>query len=116
MSVKMLSASKELTKVEKYRLMLSPEILTLQKVADNEAIEVAAFCEFEDVNEETGEVSELLGILATDGHSYVTQSKTFKESFKNIADIFVEDGETFSIRKISGKTNAGRDYINCVLA
>lgn len=116
MSVKIISASRELTKVERYRLTLSPEILTLQKVADDEPIEVSAFCEFEDVNEETGEISELLGILSNDGHSYVTQSKTFKESFRNIADIFAEDGETFTIRKISGKTKGGRDYINCVLA
>lgn len=114
--IKMLSASRELTKVERYRLTLSPEICSLQNVADDEPIKVSAYCEFEDVNEETGEVAELLGILSDDGHSYVTQSKTFKESFKNIADIFADDEEMFSIRKISGKTKGGRDYINCVLA
>ena len=67
------------------------------------------------INEETGEVSSLLGILDPDGNSYVTQSATFKRSFADIADIF-DDGEKFSIKKISGQTKAGRPYVNCVLA
>lgn len=118
MSVSMVSTSRELTKVERYRLTLSPEIKTVQDLADNTTINVSVFAEFDDVNEETGEVAHLLGILDKDGTSYVTQSATFKRSFKDIADIFADgDGDCdFSIRKISGKTNAGRPYVNCVLA
>ena len=115
MSVEMKRTSRELTKIERYRLTLSPEIKTVQDLPDETVITVAAFCEFNDVNEETGEVSQLLGILGKDGASYVTQSATFKRSFTDIADIF-DDGEEFAIRKISGQTKSGRPYVNCVLA
>ena len=117
MSITMHNSSRELTKVERYRLTLSPEIKTIQNIPDNTVIKVAAFAEFDDVNEETGEIAHLLGILDESGDSYVTQSATFKRSFSDIADIFADDGEeSFSIRKISGTTNAGRPYVNCVLA
>lgn len=112
--VEIKSTSRELTKVERYRLTLSPEIKTVQDLDDGTVISVVAFCEFNDVDEASGEVSSLLGILADDGSSYVTQSATFKRSFKDIADIF-DDGEQFSIKKISGVTKAGRPYVNCVL-
>ena len=75
------------------------------------------FCDFDDIDEDTGEVAHLLGILDEDDNSFVTQSATFKRSFSDIADIFMDDGETtFAIKKISGTTNAGRPYVNCVLA
>lgn len=113
----MKNTSRELTKVERYRLTLSPEIKTVQDLEDGSIIHVVAYCEFNDVNEETGEVANLLGILDKDGSSYVTQSATFKRSFSDIADIFADDGETeFSIKKISGTTKANRPYVNCVLA
>ncbi len=115
--IEMKSASKELTKVERYTLTLSPEIKTVQDLEDNAVINVVAYCEFDDVDESTGEIAHLLGILDKDGASYVTQSATFKRSFSDIADIFADDGESeFSIRKISGTTKAGRPYVNCVLA
>lgn len=115
--IEMKSASRELTKVERYRLTLSPEIQTVQDLADDTVIHVSAFAEFDDINEESGEVAHLLGILDKDGKSYVTQSVTFKRSFSDIADIFADDGESeFSIRKISGTTKANRPYVNCVLA
>lgn len=116
MSITMHNSSRELTKVERYRLTLSPEIKTIQNIPDDTVIKVAAFATFDDVNEETGEIAHLLGILDESGASYVTQSATFKRSFNDIADIFADDNEPFSIRKISGTTNAGRPYVNCVLA
>lgn len=115
--IEMKSMSRELTKVERYRLTLSPEIKTVQDLPDGTVIDVIASCEFNDINEVTGEVASLLGILSKDGESYVTQSATFKRSFSDISDIFADDGESeFSIRKISGTTKAGRPYVNCVLA
>lgn len=109
-------ASRELSKVERYRMTLSPEIKTIQNIPDDTIIEVSAFCVFDDINDESGAVAHLLGILDESGASYVTQSATFKRSFNDIADIFAGDNEPFSIRKISGTTSAGRPYVNCVLA
>ena len=115
--IEMKTTSRELTKVERYRLTLSPEIKTVQDLDDNTVINVIAYCTFNDVNESTGEVANLLGILDKDGSSYVTQSATFKNSFMDIAAIFADDGELeFAIRKISGTTKANRPYVNCVLA
>ena len=65
--IEMKSTSRELTKVERYRLTLSPEIQTVQDLADDTVIHVAAFAEFDDINEESGEVAHLLGILDKDG-------------------------------------------------
>lgn len=115
MSVEIKKTSRELTKVERYRMTLSPEIKTIQNIPDDTVIDVSAFCTFDDIDEETGEVSNLLSILDKNGESFVTQSATFRRSFSDIADIF-DDGEEFSIRKISGETKAGRPYVNCVLA
>lgn len=118
MSVEIKRTSRELTKVERYRMTLSPEIKTMQDIEDGVIINVSAFCEFDDVNIETGEISNLLGILDKDGTSYVTQSATFRRSFYDIADIFAsEDGyDDFAVKKISGKNKAGRPFVNCVLA
>lgn len=110
-------ASRELSKVERYRMTLSPEIQTMQTLEDDVVIEVKAFCVFADVDTETGEESELLSILSTDDIAYVTQSATFMKSFTDIADIFADEPDSvFSIRKISGTNKAGRAYVNCVLA
>ena len=75
-----------------------------------------------------------------DGYYHCERLLTMKDKYGNIPDIFivvgnraagksysikcrqslkdiesVMDGEKFSIIKISGKTKAGRDYINCTL-
>lgn len=49
----------------------------------------------------------------TEKEVYCRQSTTFKRSMKDIQNIM--NGKPFSIIKISGKTKAGRDYINCTL-
>lgn len=114
--IEMKSTSRELTKVERYQLTLSPEIKTVQDLEDGSVIDVTAFCEFNDVNDQTGEIANLLGILDKNGNSYVTQSATFRRSFMDIADIFADEAEySFKIKKISGTTKAGRPYVNCVL-
>lgn len=57
---------------------------------------------------------EVLSIVGKDGVVYTTISATFKANFFRLVDIF--NDESFSIIKLSGKTNAGRDYVNCDLA
>lgn len=105
--------SKEFTPVEQYLMTVSPGIITVKDVEDNAKIEVAGYMIFEDVKDDSDEVTELLSILTTDNRAYCCQSKTFKRSFLDIAKIMGEN--KFSIIKISGQTKAGRDFINCIL-
>lgn len=111
------STSRELTKVERYKMTLGREINIIKDLPDNTMITVDAFCEYQDVKE-TGEIVDLLSILDKDGSVYSCQSATFRRSFADIAEIF-EDEDTgyseFSIKKISGVTKAGRPYIDCAL-
>ena len=62
---------------------------------------------------DNGDVQSIVSIITPDKKVYSGQSATFRQSLKDIEDVM--DGEKFSIIKISGKTKAGRDYINCTL-
>ena len=111
--IKIKEASRELTEVEQYLMTISPAIESMKDVPDGAHITVSATLKFIDVKEDTGEESEVLSILTPDNKVYSCQSATFKRSIKDIADI-MRDKE-FTVIKISGKTKAGRDYINCLL-
>lgn len=104
--------SRELTKVEKYLMTVSPEIKTVKSIEDGGIIKVKAYLEFTDTKED-GEEVELLSILDENNQAYSAQSPTFKKSFYDIVDIF-EDG--FSIKKITGTSKSGRDFVDCVYA
>ena len=106
-------SSRELTKVEKYRMTLDNDILSCKDLEDGAIIEVDAFCEFED-SKDNGDVETVFSILATDGAVYACTSKTFARNVREIADIF--DGETFSIVKKSGTTKGGKAFIMASLA
>lgn len=104
--------SREFTKVEKYLMTAAPNIESLKNIADGESIPIDGFLIFDDVKD-SGEVQEIVSIITPDKKVYSGQSATFKKSLKDIESVM--DGEKFSIIKISGKTKAGRDYINCTL-
>ena len=111
-------SSKELTKVERYFMTQSQAMEMLQNVEDGVKIPVAAFCLYEDYKEDEEKTVTLLSILTPDNRVFVTQSKTFMRSFGDIADVFREDNgeyDAFTIVKVSGKTKAGRPFVNCVL-
>lgn len=110
--ITILTSSREMTKIENYKMTMSPEINTLKDVADGTIIEVDAWLTFEETKED-GETVEILSILAKDGQTYSCQSITFKNSFADIDRIM--SGDAYSIKKISGVTKAGRPYIDCVL-
>lgn len=61
-----------------------------------------------------GETNEVLLIIAVDEdgveHFLTTVSATFKESFLEMTDSF---GCDFIWKKISGKSKAGREYVDC---
>lgn len=106
----------EFSKKEIYKMTKDASIVQMKNVLDESEIEVAKYLTFED-EKENGEVTTVHSILATDGTAYAYQSKTFDKSLRDIADIMTDGtfNEPFTIRKISGKTKAGRDFINCAL-
>lgn len=104
--------SREFSKVEEYLMTLDPAIVSMKDVEDGTSIAVDGYLTFTDTKAD-GEVAELLSIITPDKKVYSCQSNTFKRSLNDIATIM--DGQSFSIIKISGKTNGGRDFINCTL-
>ena len=107
------SMSRNFNEVEQYLMTISPAITSLKDVEDGTSIEVAGVLYFEDTKETTGEVVEVMSIITPDNKVYSCQSATFKRSVNDIATIMGD--KPFSIIKTSGKTKAGRDFINCVL-
>lgn len=53
-----------------------------------------------------------MSIITTDNAVYSTQSLTFKRSIKDIEVIMQFP---FPVKKISGQTKAGRNFVDCVL-
>lgn len=104
--------SREFTEVEQYLMTIAPSIVSMKDVEDGTKINVDGFLIFEDVKENTGDVVEVLSIITPEKNVYSCQSATFKRSVKDIANIMKG---SFTIIKQSGKTKAGRDYINCIL-
>lgn len=105
--------SRELTKVERYRMTLDNAIVSCKDLEDGTQIEVDAFCEFEDEKDD-GSVENVFSILGKDGKVYACTSKTFARNVKEIADAF--EGEDYTIVKMSGKTKNGKDFIMAGLA
>lgn len=55
----------------------------------------------------------MLSIITPEKKVYSCQSATFKRSISDIHSVM--ETTPFTVIKISGKTKAGRDFINCVL-
>lgn len=104
--------SREFTKVEKYLMTTAPDIEPLKNINDGESIPIDGYIIFDDIKD-NGEKHEILSIITPDKKVYSGQSVTFRESLEDIYSLM--ENEKFSIIKISGKTKAGREYINCTL-
>ncbi len=111
--IKITKMSRELTDVEQYLMTISSAITSCKDLDDGTKITVDAYLEFEDTKEDSGEVNDILSILTPDKKAFSCQSSTFKRSLNDIKTIMKD--KTFTIIKTSGKTKAGRDYINCEL-
>lgn len=110
--VEIKTSSKELNKVEAYMMTASNQGTSMKDVQDNAEIQVKIWALVDRTNDDTGEMVELLSIF--DGKNvYLTQSKTFMKSFEEISNIMADDN--YKIRKISGTTRTGREYIDCQL-
>ena len=107
------TTSREFTPLEKYLMTTAPNITSMKDVADGEKIVVDGFLTFDDVKEKTGEIVEVLSVITPEKKVYSCQSATFKRSIADINEVM--ETTPFTVIKISGKTKAGRDFINCVL-
>ena len=111
--IKITNTSRDFTEVEQYLMTIAPSIVSMKDVEDGERIAVDGILFFEDVKENTGEVVEIMSIITPAKAVYSCQSSTFKRSINDISSIM--NGNPFTIIKTSGKTKAGRDFINCEL-
>lgn len=109
--IKVTNQTKEFTEIEKYLMTTAPTIKTVKTLQDGDVINVAGYLEFVDEKED-GTTAELMSIITTDKAVYSTQSVTFKRSIKNIEVVMQFP---FPVKKISGQSKAGRNYVDCVL-
>ena len=91
---------------------MSQQTTQIKDLEDNTEISIDFWALFTDDTKENE--SEVLTIVDKNGVVYATISDTFKKNFFRMVEIF--EDEEFSIVKISGKTNNGRDFVNCDLA
>ena len=105
------NTTKEFTPVENYLLTVAPTIKTVKTLQDGEVINVAGYLEFIDEKDD-GTSAELMSIITTYNTVYSTQSATFKRSIKDIEAIMQFP---FPVKKISGQSKAGRNFVDCVL-
>lgn len=112
--VKIVNKSQDFSSLEVYKMTKSRNLNTLKNLEDGAKLEVAGFMEWEDVNEETGETTQLMSLLTTDGTTYVTQSDTFKRDFFDIVEIF-EHSFPITLEHGVSKTKAGREYHYCAV-
>lgn len=110
-------SSESFTKAELYRMTKSPSIVSVKSVADGTTMTPIGWLTFDDENNK-GEVSHMMSIIGVgeDDQEVVwsCQSQTFKDNFMDLWELF--KGDNFKIKKLSGKTKAGREYVNCDLA
>ena len=110
--IKVTNQTKDFTAIEKYLMTTAPTIKAVKTLQDGDVINVAGYLEFIDEKED-GTTAEIMSIITTDNSVYSTQSVTFKRSIKDIETVMNEF--PFTVKKISGKSKAGRDYVDCVL-
>lgn len=110
--IKVTNQTKEFTAIEKYLMTTAPSIRTVKTLSDGYVINVAGYIEFTDEKED-GTKAELMSIITTDNAVFSTQSVTFKRSIKDIETVM--QGFPFPVKKISGQSKAGRNFVDCVL-
>ena len=110
--IKVTNTSREFNEIETYLMTIAPGIKSVKDVSDGTKISVNGWMEFED-EKDNGEVATVLSIITPEKEVFACQSQTFKRSLKDIATIMKVF--PFTIVKTSGKTKAGRDFVNCEL-
>lgn len=107
--------NENITVKEKYLMSMNPEIQRM-KDAEGMNIPVLNWMIYSDTDKEGNEQT-LLSLLSEDNVAYVTNSRTFIESFATLCDMFTESGEEITaIKVIGGQSKAGRHFITCAYA
>lgn len=110
--------SREFTKQELYLLTKSPSMISVNKLENGAEITPSGWLVYHDTNSK-GEEVEILSIMGINalGENQVwsCQSQTFKQNFYDIDSIFESVPDSYAIKKISGQTKAGREFVNCDL-
>lgn len=109
--IKVTNQTKEFTVIEKYLMTTAPTIKPVKTLQDGDVINVVGYLEFVDEKDD-GTTVDIMSIITTDNAVYSTQSVTFKRSIKDIEAIMQFP---FPVKKISGQSKAGRNYVDCVL-
>ncbi len=104
--------SREFSDVEKYLMTIAPNMVQMNSVEDGEKITIEGYLVFNNTKED-GTTTEVLSMITPEKKVYSCQSITFKKSVFDIWHLF--NGIPVTIVKSSGKTKAGRNYINCYL-
>ena len=108
-----IKTSKDLSPQEIYFLTMAP---TVQKMSDAESqtIEVDSWVVYEDENSK-GEMQTILALKTPENEVFATNSKTFKEDFVKMNELFESMGEAVhAIKVTSGMSKNDRKFITCV--
>lgn len=105
--------SKELSARELYNLTMNPTTKKMRDFTDSE-VEISCWAIYEDVNQKTGELQQILAIQTADDGIVATNSTTFIRDFTEMWNLFGSLGETVSaVNVITGTSKAGREFITC---
>ena len=107
-----INKSRELSNQELYLLTMSPKADSVKNHV-GERVDVSAWLLYEDTDKKSGEVHTILSVLTPDNEVFATISPTFQSDFLDMAELFHND---FAFEVISGKSNAGREFVTCALA
>lgn len=108
-------ANKELSPEEVWLLTSDSGAVPIKKTVEVDTIEIDTALFYDDLNEKTGEVREILSILGKDGRVYATNSPFFIRDFRKMIELFAQMGKALDrvavVRSVSSKS--GRDFITC---
>lgn len=107
--------SRDFTPAELYKMTRDAGILKMSQLEDGAELPLEGFVLYEDINQKTGEMMEILAI-ETNGNHYATNSATFIREFKAILDLFNGDCDGVILKVIRGTSKAGRNFLTCGLA
>lgn len=108
--IKIVESSESFDKVELYKRTLAKNTLTMKTLS--EVGESKSYILYDVLDTESGEVKRLLSVETQLG-IYITQSKTFIDSYFEIVSLLESPSFNFKVLHCKGKN--GREYIDCSL-